>query len=149
VIWASGRHRARWFLQLLDRGRRPGRQHDRIALEAATGALEVVDIAEDLHHGGMGQATPAALWRAPGRPGVRPPILGELDSVAGPHDRVVVTGGWTRSDTYRSIKREAIGPFEVPQVAEAGARGAALFGGLAAGLFDDVEDFPRPATTRV
>jgi hypothetical protein len=31
-----------------------------------------------------------------------------------------------------------------PALAEAGARGAALFGGVAAGLFDGPEAFPQP-----
>lgn len=126
---------------------------DRRALATSSGALEVLDIAEDAHRieGIGGQATPEALWRAAleaaGRETAR--ILDELASVAGPHGRLVVAGGWTRSQAFRSIKREVIGPFEVPDVSEAGARGAALFGGLAAGLFDRVEDFPQPATTQV
>ena len=37
----------------------------------------------------------------------------------------------------------------VADVLEAGARGAALFGGLAAGMFDGVEDFPAPGATDV
>jgi sugar (pentulose or hexulose) kinase len=126
---------------------------DRRALDATSGALEVHDIAEDVHRveGIDGEVTPEALWRAAleaaGRETAR--ILDELASVAGPHDRLVVTGGWTRSRAYRSIKRDEIGPFDVPEVAEAGARGAALFGGLAAGLFETVDDFPRPATIEV
>ena len=126
---------------------------DRRALATSSDALEVLDIVEDVHRieGIGGRATPEALWRAAleaaGHETAR--ILDELASVAGPHGRLVVAGGWTRSQAYRSIKREVIGPFEVPDVSEAGARGAALFGGLAAGLFDRVEDFPQPATTRV
>jgi len=144
----------RRFLRLLGVGDAgAGRDElDRLALEARSGGLEVLDIAEDVHRiaGIDTDATSGALWRAAleaaGRETAR--IVAELATVAGRHDRVVVTGGWTRSEAYRAIKREAIGPFEVPEVAEAGARGAALFGGLAAGLFESVDAFPAPATVQ-
>ncbi|HET9724242.1 MAG TPA: FGGY family carbohydrate kinase [Actinomycetota bacterium] len=126
---------------------------DRRAREAPSGALEVLDMAEDLHRvaGIGGEVSPAALWRAAleaaGHETAR--ILDELASVAGPHGRLVVVGGWTRSETYRQIKRASVGACEIPQVVEAGARGAALFGGLAAGLFGSLDDFPRPSTTQL
>jgi glycerol kinase len=41
-------------------------------------------------------------------------------------------------------KERAFGTLQVSQVEEAGARGAALFGGMAAGLFKDIHDFPSP-----
>ena len=126
---------------------------DREALEAATWPLEVGGMAEGAQRvAGIGAgATPGALWRAAQESAARETarILRELEEVAGPAERLVVAGGWTRSDAYRAIKRGVLGPFEVPDVAEAGARGAALFGGLAAGLFGSVEDFPTPTMTTV
>lgn len=62
--------------------------------------------------------------------------------IAGPPSRVIVADGWARSEAVRQIKQEVLGPFEYPNVTEAGALGAALFGGLAAGIYRRVEDFP-------
>jgi glycerol kinase len=45
------------------------------------------------------------------------------------------------------VKREVLGPFEEPEVEEAGARGAALMAGIAAGVYRDVFDLP-PVTWR-
>lgn len=121
---------------------------DRQALAARIGPLQVGGMAEDRQRvAEIGdEANSGALWRAAQEAAARETarILGELEEVAGPATRLVVTGGWARSEAYRAIKREALGPFLVPDVAEAGARGAALFGGRAAGLFNDVEDFPTP-----
>jgi hypothetical protein len=41
-------------------------------------------------------------------------------------------------------KRQMFHRVTWPALAEAGARGAALFGGVAAGVFDGPEAFPRP-----
>jgi glycerol kinase len=45
------------------------------------------------------------------------------------------------------VKREVLGPFEEPEVQEAGARGAALIAGIAAGVYRDAFDLP-PVTWR-
>jgi glycerol kinase len=42
----------------------------------------------------------------------------------------------------RAVKREFLGPFEEPDVTEAGARGAALIAGIAAGVFKGFDDLP-------
>ncbi len=121
---------------------------DREALESAAGPLDVEGMAGDVHRvsGIDADATPGALWRAAQEAAARETarILRELEEVTGPAERLVVVGGWTRSDAYRVIKRGVLDPFEVPDVDEAGARGAALFGGLAAGLFGSVDDLPAP-----
>jgi glycerol kinase len=44
-----------------------------------------------------------------------------------------------------TLKRRALGDLRIPRVAEAGARGAALLAGLAAGTYATPADFPRPA----
>jgi glycerol kinase len=41
------------------------------------------------------------------------------------------------------VKRATLGPFEWPQVTEAGARGAALLAGIAAGRFTGIDDLPQ------
>jgi hypothetical protein len=40
--------------------------------------------------------------------------------IAGPPSRVIVAGGWARSEAVRQIKQEVLGPFEYPNVTEAG-----------------------------
>jgi glycerol kinase len=40
------------------------------------------------------------------------------------------------------VKREILGPFEEPEVEEAGARGAALIAGIAAGVYRDTFNLP-------
>jgi sugar (pentulose or hexulose) kinase len=71
-------------------------------------------------------------------------LRGHVEAVAGPSERLVLAGGWARSPAVRSVKLARLGPFDYPQVTEAGARGAALLGGIAAGRFAGVEDLPPP-----
>jgi sugar (pentulose or hexulose) kinase len=75
-------------------------------------------------------------------------VLAHIETVAGPRRRVVVTGGWARDEAVLASK-ERLGAVETPPVVEAGARGAALLGGVAASLFDSVDSLPPipiPAT---
>ncbi len=96
---------------------------------------------------GIGRdATPGLVWRAAleyvQRETAR--LLGAVEAVAGAAERLVVVGGWSRDPALVEVKRAILGPLEVPVVAEAGARGAALIGGVAAGLFPDVLHLPEP-----
>jgi len=68
-------------------------------------------------------------------------VLAHIETVAGPRRRVVVTGGWARDEAVLASK-ERLGAVETPPVVEAGARGAALLGGVAAGLFESVDSLP-------
>jgi sugar (pentulose or hexulose) kinase len=68
-------------------------------------------------------------------------LLRAIEEVAGPHRRIVVTGGWARDEAVRASKAR-LGAVEAPPVVEAGARGAALLAGVAAGLFAGVDDLP-------
>jgi sugar (pentulose or hexulose) kinase len=89
-------------------------------------------------------ATPAHVWRAAleavSRHGAE--VLATIESVAGDTGRLVVTGGWARSPAVHAVKREVLGTFEEPEVEEAGARGAALIAGIAAGVYRDTSDLP-------
>ena len=77
-------------------------------------------------------------------------LLDHIDSLAGPRRRVVLTGGWARDEALLAAKAR-LGPVETPAVVEAVARGAALLGGVAAGLFESADALPPvpvPATGR-
>jgi sugar (pentulose or hexulose) kinase len=92
-------------------------------------------------------ASPAHVWRAAvealARHGAE--ALATIEAVAGTSARLVVTGGWARSPVVRAVKREFLGPFQEPMVTEAGARGAALIAGIAAGVFKGFDDLPPVA----
>jgi sugar (pentulose or hexulose) kinase len=126
---------------------------DREAIETA--ALHVPSGAEGITVQGVtgdrptlegisGSVSPAHVWRAAveavARHGAE--VLSVIESVVGKPVRLVVTGGWARSTVVRVVKREFLGPFEEPIVQEAGARGAALIAGIAAGVFKSFEDLP-------
>lgn len=74
-------------------------------------------------------------------------LLNTISTVSGPIDRVAVSGGWSRSSTLRAAKEKRVGSvmaIDYPDVEEPGIRGAALFGGCAASVFDDISSVPRP-----
>jgi sugar (pentulose or hexulose) kinase len=66
-------------------------------------------------------------------------LLRTIADVAGPHRRIVVTGGWSRDEAVRASKA-GLGAVEAPRVVEAGARGAALMAGVAAGIYANVDE---------
>jgi sugar (pentulose or hexulose) kinase len=68
-------------------------------------------------------------------------LLAHIDGVAGPRRRVVVAGGWARDEAVRASKA-SLGAVEAPPVVEAGARGAALLGGVAASIYESVDALP-------
>jgi sugar (pentulose or hexulose) kinase len=88
-------------------------------------------------------APPAAVWRAAIDTVTRAVErkVAEIDAVAGPHTRVVVTGGWSRDRAVLEAKA-ALGAIERPAVVEAGCRGAALLAGVAAGLYASADELP-------
>lgn len=97
-------------------------------------------------------AGPGAVWRAATEAvtGQAAELEAVMTRVAGAHRRIVVTGGWARSSALLSAKARAFGALSLlGQSAEAGARGAALLGGLAAGLYASAEEFPAPGTVPV
>jgi sugar (pentulose or hexulose) kinase len=62
-------------------------------------------------------------------------VLAHMSAVAGPAQRLVVTGGWAAGDAFRAVKARYLGPFEHSPALSTGARGAALAAGRAAGLW--------------
>lgn len=124
---------------------------DAAALEIPPGAggVTVSDVTGDrgVLEGIPHSVTPAHVWRAAMEAVAHhgADTLATIEAVAGPTGRLVVTGGWARSPAIRAVKRQILGPFEEPLVQEAGARGAALMAGIAAGIYAGVEDLPPVA----
>jgi sugar (pentulose or hexulose) kinase len=88
-------------------------------------------------------AEPVAVWRGAIDTVTREvqALIAHIDEVAGPHTKVVVTGGWARDPAVLHAKRR-LGAIEAPPVIEAGCRGAALLAGVAAGLFASADELP-------
>jgi sugar (pentulose or hexulose) kinase len=84
---------------------------------------------------------PAQVWRAALDEVTRRAgdIHVAMTAVSGEHNNFIVTGGWARSEALLEIKRRAFGRLTHPDVGEAGARGAAMLSGVAAGMYRDVE----------
>jgi hypothetical protein len=61
-------------------------------------------------------------------------ILERMAAIAGPHRRLVIVGGWAEGEAAQAAKAKWLGPFEMTSATYAGARGAALTAGRAAGL---------------
>jgi sugar (pentulose or hexulose) kinase len=95
-------------------------------------------------------ASPGLLWRAAVDSATEQAaaLHSVITRVSGQHRQLAVTGGWANSTALLEAKERLMGPLTRPAVTEAGARGAALLGGLCAGVYADVRDFPRPALLR-
>ena len=98
----------------------------------AFGRLDIVDVAD-----GDG---PAHLWRAALEAVTEQAaeIHDAMSAVSGSHERLVVTGGWSRSEGLMAVKRRRFGELTRADVNEAGARGAALLAARAAGATADI-----------
>ncbi|CAN5330022.1 FGGY family carbohydrate kinase [soil metagenome] len=79
---------------------------------------------------------PAHVWRAALEAVAEQAaeIHDAMSRVSGPHRTLVVTGGWSRSAGVIEIKRRRFGELVRADVAEAGARGAALLAAKAAAV---------------
>lgn len=101
-----------------------------------TGALEFMGIDDTV--------SPASVWAAAidlaTEQATR--LHESMSAVAGPHRSLAVTGGWAKSRTFLDRKRRSLGTFEVSNTVEAGARGAAVFAGVAAGLWSRADEHP-------
>ena len=92
--------------------------------------------------------SPAEMWTATLRALTRRTAAAaeRVAALAGPHQRLVVFGGGSRSRTWLRIKKTELGiPVVGCPVAEAAARGAALAAGVAAGWWPAPSAGPTPA----
>jgi sugar (pentulose or hexulose) kinase len=112
------------------------------------GGLQVIDPgAEQASLIGIGRdPSPAAVWRATVEAvsDRTAAMLRTIEAVGGPVVRVVVAGGWARSPTLRQAKAARLPRPSYAAVTEAGARGAALLAGCAAGLYGGPTAVPPP-----
>jgi sugar (pentulose or hexulose) kinase len=117
-----------------------------LACDARPVTIDGVDD-ETLTISGIGSGlSPADLWRAAleAVTAQAAQVHSAMSAVAGEHRALVVTGGWTNSAALLEVKRRILGPLHIADVAEAGARGAALLAGQAAGLYRGIDEFPAP-----
>lgn len=111
---------------------------DALAAASDAGGLELHGVASGrLELSGIGrESSPALAYRAAlegvGRAGAE--LLEHMASVAGPAQRLVVTGGWAEGEAVRAVKARHLGSFEQAAAVFAGARGAALTAARAAGV---------------
>lgn len=98
-----------------------------------------------------GDASPAAAWRAAleAATGEAVRMQAIVSSVVSDQRKVVITGGWSHSEAVVALRRRAFGHAERSPAVEAGARGAALLGGCAAGVFANPLDLPTPRPEQV
>ncbi|MFE5406754.1 L-fuculokinase [Streptomyces sp. NPDC056580] len=133
-------------LALLGRTREDLPDLDREALARDPRALSVTGVDDDsLSITGIAQGLgPADVWRAAleAVTAQAAHVHQAMSAAVGDHQALVVTGGWSRSQGLLDVKRRVLGPLRTARVQEAGARGAALLAGLAAGVYAGTEDFP-------
>src|SRR3954447_1749915 len=111
---------------------------ERAALEVEPEGIELIGL-NDYRVGLVNigaDPSPAIVWRAAlesAGKGARD-LLDKMARVAGPHERLVMAGGWSEGVAARAIKEAHVGPFERSSAVFMGARGAALTAGRATGL---------------
>jgi sugar (pentulose or hexulose) kinase len=143
----SGSLLAPWLVRLkVDERTRASLEDLAAALPAGARGVTVSDLWTDPRVHADADPAPEQLWRAVfealAERGAA--MLSAMGGVAGPHGRFIVSGGAARGATARAVKRERFGNVLEPVVGEAAARGAALLGGVAAGVFGSVAEVPAP-----
>ena len=90
--------------------------------------------------------TPASVWTAAVRYTAAEAgrLLGDIETIVGPHRRAVAAGGWTRMASVRAAKAAVIDALSFSPVPQPGVTGAALLAAFAlAGEDLAVADFIR------
>ena len=117
------------------------------AAALATGREESALAIDEASHIGVrivgvdDEATPALLWRVAVEDcfAISDRVLARIEDVVGPRERTVIAGGWINDAMVRSVKERTLGRLRISEVAEAGAVGAALLAGIAAGVISRPE----------
>lgn len=127
-------------LSILDGAAAAASQHTGVAAsDGDTGHVDITGIGDD--------DSPGTLWRAAVTAATEQAaaLHHTMTRVSGPHGRLIVTGGWAHSRAFLDAKQRRLGPLYRPAVIEAGARGAALVSGVAAGIYSGLTEIPQPA----
>ena len=121
---------------------------DAAALDAPQGRVHIEGIGtEAVHLRNISDGvTPAEVWRAVVEAATDEVtrLHDSMTEIVGEHQEIIVTGGWSHSAALIAAKRRRLGALGVAPVHEAGARGAAIYAGRAAGVFRSDGVFPGP-----
>jgi sugar (pentulose or hexulose) kinase len=121
---------------------------DAAALEAPEGRVQIEGIGTKAVHvrNIVDGVTPEEVWRAvvEATTDEVTKLHNSMTDIAGKHREIIVTGGWSRSAALMAAKRRRLGDLRLSPVYEAGARGAAIYAGRAAGVLKSDGVFPVP-----
>ena len=119
---------------------------DAAALHSPRGRVHIDGIGTDaVHLRNIGDGvTPGELWRAVVEAATDEvsKLHNSMTDIVGEHRKITVTGGWSRSAALMAAKRRRLGTLRRSAVQEAGARGAAIYAGRAAGVLASDGIFP-------
>jgi sugar (pentulose or hexulose) kinase len=111
---------------------------DAAALDSPQGRVHIEGIGTDaVHLRNIGDGvTPGELWRAVVEAATDEvtKLHNSMTDIVGEHQEIIVTGGWSRSAALMAAKRRRLGTLRLSSVQEAGAQGAAIYAGRAAGV---------------
>jgi sugar (pentulose or hexulose) kinase len=121
---------------------------DAAALDAPQGRVHIEGIGtEVVHLRNIGDGvTPGEVWRAvvEATTDEVTKLHNSMSDIVGEHQEIIVTGGWSHSVALMAAKRRRLGSVRLSSVQEAGARGAAIYAGRAAGVLMSNGVFPDP-----
>jgi sugar (pentulose or hexulose) kinase len=121
---------------------------DAAALDAPQGRIRIEGIGTDAVHlrNLVDGVTPGEVWRAVVEAATDEvtKLHDSMTEIVGEHQEIIVTGGWSHSAALMAAKRRRLGILRLSAVQEAGARGAAIYAGRAAGVFRSDWVFPDP-----
>jgi sugar (pentulose or hexulose) kinase len=121
---------------------------DAAALDSPQGRVRIEGIGtEAVHLRNIGDGvTPGEVWRAvvEATTDEVTELHNSMTKIVGKHREMIVTGGWSHSAALMAAKRRRLGALRLSPVQEAGARGAAIYAGRAAGVLTPDGAFPEP-----
>jgi sugar (pentulose or hexulose) kinase len=111
---------------------------DAAALDSPQGRVHIEGIGTDAVHlrNLVDGVTPGEVWRAvvEATTDEVTRLHNSMTDIVGEHQEIIVTGGWSHSAALMAAKRRRLGTLRLSTVQEAGARGAAIYAGRAAGV---------------
>jgi len=124
---------------------------DTAALDAPEGRVHTEGIGtEAVHLRNIGDGvTSGEIWRAvvEATTDEVTKLHNSMSGIVGMHREIIVTGGWSHSAALMAAKRRRLGTLRLSPIHEAGARGAAIYAGRAAGVLESDAVFPDPTVS--